>query len=149
MPHFQKRHYKPHRPEKYVGDPTRIIMRSSWETRFALWCERTKAVVEWSSEETIIPYVSPVDNKTHRYFVDFKVKINNGKSIQTYLVEIKPYAQTQRPVAKQGKRKARLLEEAATYAINQAKWRAASAWAEDRGWQFKVLTEYELGIVKP
>lgn len=138
---FHKRKYVPVFPEKYAGDPTNIIMRSSWETRFAIWCDKNPQIIKWSSEETIVPYVSPVDGRVHRYFIDFKIQTANKK---TYLVEIKPMAQTQPP---QGTKKTkRFLAEAATYMVNQAKWKAASQYASDRNWEFKILTEYELGI---
>ena len=129
-------------PEKYKGDPTTIIMRSSWETRFATWCDRTSSVIHWKSEETIIPYRSPIDNRLHRYFVDFQIQVRDKDGVlNTYLVEIKPFNQTKPP-----KRTTRYLTEAKTYVINQAKWEAAHRWAEDRGWKFIVLTENELGI---
>ena len=138
---YHKRKYIPLHPEKYVGDPSNIIMRSSWETKFAIWCDRNPQIVKWSSEETIIPYLSPVDGKVHRYFVDFKIKTVNGK---TYLVEIKPAVQTQPP---QGKRKTKkYLQEAATYLVNQAKWEYAKRYAKARDWEFIVITEYELGL---
>ena len=139
---YHKRRYTPVFPEKYVGDPTNIIMRSSWETRFAIWCDKNPHIVKWSSEETIIPYLSPVDGRVHRYFVDFKIKTVNGK---TYLVEIKPKKQTVPP--EQGKRKTkRFLAEAATYLVNQAKWQYAKKYASARNWEFIVITEDELGI---
>ena len=143
---FYKRKYKPMFPEKYKGDPTSIIMRSSWETRFATWCDRTSSVIHWKSEETIIPYRSPIDNRLHRYFVDFQIQVRDKDGVlNTYLVEIKPFNQTKPPIFP-GKRTTRYLTEAKTYVINQAKWEAAHRWAEDRGWKFIVLTENELGI---
>ena len=57
------------------------------------WCDYTTSVKEWGSEEIIIPYISPVDGKRHRYFPDFYVKIQNRK----YLVEVKPFKQTLEP----------------------------------------------------
>lgn len=38
------------------------------------------------------------------------------------------------------------IQEAYEYAKNQAKWAAAKEWCADRGYEFKVLTENELGI---
>ena len=38
------------------------------------------------------------------------------------------------------------LREVYEYAKNQAKWRAATEFCEDRLWEFKVMTEVELGI---
>ena len=139
---FHKRKYTPIFPEKYTGDPTNIIMRSSWETMFASWCDKNPSVVKWSSEETIIPYRCPTDNHIHRYFVDFKITVNTGK---TYLVELKPYKQTQLPEYP-GKRTQRYLIESLTFMKNQAKWEAATNYAKDRGWEFKIITEHELGL---
>lgn len=138
---YHKRKYVPVFPEKYSGDPTNVIMRSSWETRFAIWCDKNPQIIKWNSEETIVPYISPVDGRVHRYFIDFKIKTVNNK---TYLVEIKPKSQTLPP---QGtKRTQKFLAEAKTYMVNQAKWEAATKYAKDRNWEFIVLTEYELGI---
>lgn len=129
-------------PEKYAGDPTNIVMRSSWETMFANWCDKNPAIVKWSSEETIIPYRCPTDEKIHRYFVDFKITTKAGK---TYLVEVKPMKQTQPPIYP-GRRTQRYLTESMTFIKNQAKWRAATEYCKDRGWEFKIITEHELGI---
>ena len=139
---FHKRKYTPIFPEKYTGDPTNIIMRSSWETMFASWCDKNPSVIKWSSEETISPYRCPTDNHIHRYFVDFKITVNTGK---TYLVEVKPYKQTQLPEYP-GKRTQRYLMESLTFMKNQAKWEAATNYAKDRGWGFKIITEHELGL---
>jgi hypothetical protein len=139
---FHKRKYIPIFPEKYTGDPSNIIMRSSWETRFASWCDKNPSVLKWNSEETIIPYKCPTDNRIHRYFVDFKITVTTGK---TYLVEVKPKTQTQPPIYP-GKRTQRYLQESLAFMKNQAKWEAASEFAKDRGWEFKIITEHELGL---
>jgi hypothetical protein len=143
---YHKRRYKPIFPEKYEGDPTNIVMRSSWETRFALWCDRNPAVVKWSSEETIIPYRCQTDNKLHRYFVDFRIKVKQTDgSLKTYIIEIKPDAQT-RPPEFPGRKTKKFMTEAFTFVKNQSKWKAAEQWCLDRGYEFKILTERELGI---
>jgi hypothetical protein len=139
---FHKRKYIPIFPEKYTGDPTNIIMRSSWETRFAAWCDKNPSVLKWSSEETVIPYRCPTDSRIHRYFVDFKIQVATGK---TYIVEVKPAAQCVPPVFP-GKRTQRYLTESLTFVKNQAKWAAAKEYAKDRGWEFKIITEKELGL---
>lgn len=128
-------------PEKYIGDPRNIVMRSSWETRFALWCDKNPDIVKWSSEETIVPYISPIDNKPHRYFVDFKIQTRNGK---IFLVEIKPAVQTRPPEG--SRRTKRFLTEAQTFLVNQSKWKYAKEYASARGWDFIILTENELGL---
>jgi hypothetical protein len=139
---FHKRKFVPVFPEKYTGDPTNIIMRSSWETMFANWCDKNPSVLKWSSEETVIPYRCPTDDRIHRYFVDFKVSLSDGR---TYLIEVKPAKQCEPPVFP-GKRTQRYLTESLTFLKNQAKWKAATEYAKDRNWGFKIITERELGL---
>ena len=139
---FHKRKFIPIFPEKYTGDPTNIIMRSSWETRFASWCDKNPSVLKWSSEETVIPYRCPTDSRIHRYFVDFKITVSTGK---TYIVEVKPAAQTQPPIYP-GRQTQRYITESLTFMKNKAKWEAAIEFARDRGWEFKIITEKELGL---
>jgi len=143
---YHKRRYKPIYPNKYEGDPTNIVMRSSWETKFALWCDRNPAVVKWSSEETIIPYRCQTDNKLHRYFVDFRIKVKQKDgTLKTYIIEIKPDAQT-RPPEFPGRKTKRFITESFTFVKNQSKWKAAEQWCLDRGYEFKILTERDLNI---
>jgi hypothetical protein len=143
---FHKRKYTPINTHKYVGDPTNIIMRSSWETKFAIWCDTNSSVLKWNSEETVVPYISPVDNRAHRYFIDFKIQVRDKSgTLKTYLVEIKPDQQTRPPVPPSQKTK-RYITEVMTWGVNDAKWKAATNYAKDRGWDFVVLTEYHLGI---
>lgn len=146
---WQQRKFYPKNPSKYRGDPTQIFMRSSWETRFSIWADSNPAIIEWSSETVVIPYLSPVDNRWHRYFVDFwiKVKDRDGK-LTTYLVEIKPHKQSVPPEVKKGKHTKTLMMESATFLVNQAKWQYAKQYAAQRGWQFIVITENELGLAK-
>lgn len=144
---FHKRIYKPMFPAKYAGDPTNIIMRSSWETMFASWCDKNPSIVKWSSEETIIPYRCPTDNRIHRYFVDFKIQTKQADgSLKTFLVEVKPAKQTVPPVYP-GRKTQRYLTESLTFLKNQAKWTAAVEYCKDRNWEFKIITEKELGLV--
>jgi hypothetical protein len=144
MSESYKRKYKPIHPEKYQGDPTDIIMRSSWETRFAIWCDHNPSILKWSSETTIIPYICPTDNKMHRYFVDFKIQVKDKNNIiNTYLVEIKPFKQTQ-PPENQHRKTQRYINEVLTYGKNQAKWNAARQYCQQRGYQFLVITEKQL-----
>jgi len=138
--------YYPKFPHKYKGDPTTITFRSLWERKYMNWCDKNANILEWSSEEIIIPYISPVDNKIHRYFPDFytKIKETDGK-IRKYIIEVKPLKQTLPP--KKPKRQTRgYIREAYTYATNQAKWKMAKEFCADRQWEFKVVTERELGI---
>ena len=137
--------YQPSHPRKYKGDPTNITFRSLWERKFMNWCDQNTNVLEWSSEEIIIPYRGP-DGKPHRYFPDFymKQRQSDGK-IKKYVIEVKPLKQCSPP--KRPKRQTKgYIREAFEYARNQAKWREARDYCADRQWEFKVITEKELGI---
>lgn len=143
---YHKSKYTPLHPEKYKGDPTDIICRSSWERKFCVWCDHNSAVLEWGSETTIIPYICPTDGRAHRYFCDFKIKVkDNTGAVKTYLVEIKPAAQTVPPV-QPSRRTRRYITEVMTYGKNQAKWQYAREYCKDRGWEFVILTEHHLGL---
>ena len=139
--------YKPTHPRKYKGDPTKIIFRSLWERKFMVYCDQNKNVLEWASEEIALPYRSPVDNKVHRYFPDFymKIKETNG-AIKNYVIEVKPLKQCSPPKRTKKGQTRGYMREAYEYAKNQAKWQAATEFCKDRQWEFKVVTEKELGI---
>ena len=138
--------YYPSFPRKYKGDPTNIIYRSLWERKYMVYCDKNQNILEWASEEIAIPYRSPIDNRVHRYFPDFymKVKEMNGK-IKRYVIEVKPAKQT-KPPAKPKRQTKGYIREAYEYAKNQAKWKMAREFCADRQWEFKVVTEKELGI---
>ena len=138
---YQQGKYKPRLPKKYKGDTRNICYRSSWEYKFMLWCDQTPSVVEWGSEEIAIPYISPVDGKRHRYYPDFYVKVNNKK----YMVEVKPFKQTKEPKT-QKKVTKRYITEVVTWSVNKAKWKAASEFCKDYGWEFMLITEKELKV---
>ena len=143
---FHKRKYTPVNPQKYEGNPNNIIMRSSWETRFASWCDKSDHVIKWKSEETVVPYRSPIDDRIHRYFIDFTITIKDrDDQLNTYLVEIKPKVQTQPPKFK-GRRTKTYLTEKKAYIINTAKWKAAEQYALDRGQKFIIINEDDLGL---
>ena len=138
--------YRPTNPKKYKGDPKNIVYRSLWERKFMVYCDSHDHVIEWGSEEFAIPYRDPVSGRRRRYFPDFYIKVqeNTGR-IKRYLIEVKPHKQTQKP--KKPKRQTKsYLREVYEYAKNQAKWKAATEFCDDRLWEFKVMTEKELGI---
>lgn len=133
--------YRPSFPHKYKGDAKNIVYRSSWEYKFMKWCDITPSVSEWGSEEIIIPYISPVDGKRHRYFPDFYVRVENKK----YLVEVKPLKQTKEPPT-QKKITKRYINEVVTWSVNKAKWAAAEEFCKDHDWEFLIITEKELKV---
>lgn len=141
-----KGYFKPINPKKYRGDPTNIIYRSSWELRLMVYLDKHPDVLQWGSEELVIPYRSPLDGRVHRYFTDFWVKMKNqsGK-IETVVIEVKPYKQTQEPTPQKKMTKSYLYE-VKTWAINKSKWDAAKKYCDNRGWKFMIMTEHELGI---
>lgn len=136
--------FKPKNYKKYKGDPTKIVYRSLWERRFMQYCDDNTNILEWGSEEIIIPYISPVDNKVHRYFPDFYIKYRNTKGeVLHEIIEVKPKKQTKPP--KEPKRKTkRYINEVATYLVNQAKFKAANEYCKDRKFKFRILTEDHL-----
>mgnify|MGYP006240819839 FL=1 len=138
--------FRPKNHKKYMGDFREVIYRSSWELKFMQYCDTNKSIVKWSSEEIVIPYRSPVDNRMHRYFPDFYVKYRDVKgNYQEKVIEIKPAKQVKEPKV-QKRRTKKYVTEVFTYATNRAKWEAAEDFCKDRRWQFQILTEKELGV---
>lgn len=139
--------YKPTNPNKYRGNVHKIIYRSSYEAKLMMELDRNPNVVWWASEETSIPYVSPIDNRIHRYYPDFLVGIVNkdGKS-KTLMIEVKPQHETRQPERPRGKPTKRYIREVMTWGVNNAKWESAKRFCEDRLWEFQIFTEHELGI---
>jgi hypothetical protein len=138
--------FSPSNTKKYRGDPTNIIYRSLWERKFMVYCDLNENILEWGSEEFWIPYKSPIDNRGHRYFPDFYIKVREkGGTIQKYVIEIKPKRQCKEPKIQEKKTKG-YIREVTEYVKNQAKWSAAEEFCADRMWKFKVLTEDDLGV---
>lgn len=146
-----KGRFKPTNPEKYKGDPTNIVYRSMWEFKFFRFVDLHPDVIWWQSEEISIPYLSPIDNKMHRYFPDVILKKRVGPDkYETIMIEIKPQNQTVPPdLSKRnntptGRISRRYLNEVKRYGINDAKWVQAKRYCDERGWRFLIITEREL-----
>jgi hypothetical protein len=142
--------FKPSNPQKYIGNPANITYRSRWELLFMQKADTHPEIIRWASEEIAIPYVSPGDEKIHRYFPDFYIEVLNADKIKRkYIIEIKPKKQTippAKPKTNNRKSRIRYVNEGYTYAINKAKWEAARRWCEDKGIKFIIMTENELGL---
>jgi len=138
--------FRPQNYKKYKGDYTKIIYRSGWELKFMKYLDRQPKVLLWSSEEVIIPYKSPIDNKWHRYYPDFWVKTSKNET----LIEIKPKKQTKPPkqLKETLKHRRRFLKEVRVWGINEAKWKAAAKFCEQKGWKWQIMTEDTLTITK-
>lgn len=142
---YYKGKYKPKFPQKYKGDPTNIVYRSSWELNCMTYFDKNPDILWWASEELVIPYRSPIDGKRHRYFPDFIIKTVNKEVI---VIEVKPDNQTREPKPQKRLTK-KYLTEVQTWGVNQAKWKAANEYCLDRGWKFTVVTEKQLFGKKP
>jgi len=140
--------FRPRNANKYIGDPTNIIYRSRWELLLMSYLDKHPGVIKWGSEELVIPYRDPIDGNVHRYFPDFivKKKQKNGK-IRTVVIEVKPYKETIEP-EKRSRITKKYLNEVRTWGKNQAKWAAAEEYCKDRGWDWQIMTEYELGLAE-
>jgi|TARA_Y100001951_G_scaffold104835_1_gene118165 hypothetical protein len=132
--------------EKYVANLQECEYRSSWELKYMKYLDRHPNVVEWGSENVILPYYNPIEKKYRRYFVDFyvKVKTTTGE-YKKYIVEVKPAIQC-KPPPKPKKQTQAYIKKLKVYVMNQAKFKAARKWADKRGWEFIILTEKDLGI---
>lgn len=125
----------PRHPEKYVGDAENIMFRSSWEHRAMMWLDSRSAVLRWGSEEIEIAYVKPTDGRVHTYIPDFfaEIKDRDG-NVKRWLLEVKPRHESDAKFAKHDRAKEALK-------VNDAKWKAAQIYCEQRGMEFMVLTE--------
>lgn len=112
----------------------KIIYRSSYEKKFIIWLEQNKLVKYWGSECFSIPYSLVIDNKIHNYYPDYFVELNNG---ECWVVEIKPYNQTQKPVNEN-------CWAAKEYIKNMCKWKATKEFCDAKGYKFKVFTEHTI-----
>ena len=130
---------------KYLGNPSNIIYRSSYELKFMNWCDQNESVIGWVSEEIAIPYRNPLDRKVHKYMVDFYAEIKQpDNKVKKYLIEVKPERFT-KPPEKRRKTK-RYLQDVAQYGVNEAKWKSAKQFCKKQGIEFLIITEKDLRI---
>ena len=144
---FKQGIYKPVNT-KYKGK-SYPVYRSSWELKFFRWCDLNNNVLEWNSENVVIPYRLGNTGKPRRYIVDNTIVMKQNGKLQKYLVEIKPYSQTIPPKPHGNKKKSTVIYEQVTYAKNKSKWMAAEQWCKKYGYKFIILTEKELFNKRP
>lgn len=138
----RKGYYLPKNADKYIGDVSKIMYRSSWELAAFKFFDGNPNIIRWGSEEIAIPYIKPTTGKLHKYYPDIYVEyINNNREYVKEIIEIKPETQTKTSTARKKKTK---LYENVTYAINVAKWMAAKKWCEERGITFRLMTEKQM-----
>lgn len=149
MPKYRQGKFKPRNPQKYKGNVREIYYRSGWELKMMVYLDKHPQVLEWSSEECVVPYQSPVDNKYHRYFPDFIVKFDlGGGKTEIKMIEIKPHKETIEPKRAKTVNK-RYITEVMKWGVNSSKWEAAEEYCRNKGWKFQVLTEQHLFGKKP
>lgn len=131
--------YTPKHPEKYLGDVSNIVWRSSWELRFMQFCDMNVNIIRWASEEFCIPYIKPTDGKVHRYFPDFYIEYRKKDgTVGKDVIEIKPHKEAVWAKKNQD------MHAKLALVINEAKWDAATQFCKERGLNFRVLTEKTL-----
>ena len=135
---YRQGKFVPKHIEKYKGNSRNVIYRSSWEKRIMAFFDESSNVQWWNSEGLIVPYMNPIDKKMHSYFTDF---VFMNKNNEVYMVEIKPYRETQPPT----RRVRNYKQQAIVYIINQSKWKQAKEFCAKQNWKFVVWTEKELG----
>ena len=139
--------FRPKNPDKYKGNAGEIYYRSSWEMKFMHYCDLREDIQSWQSEEKAVWYYDPVTKKKRRYFPDFIVNYKRKDGIMvTEMVEIKPHKQVVGPPKNPKRRTKAWVNAVHTYITNQAKWESATRYCEDRGWNFRIVTEKELGL---
>lgn len=131
--------------DEYMGSfkDGHVEFKSSLEYKAFKYADNSKEIINWSVEPFAIKYISPVDNKQHRYYIDLFFVTGSG----TFLIEIKPKSQTLKPNPPKIKTKrsiSRYYEELKRYAVNSAKWKAASEFASSKNMTFLIFTEFEL-----
>jgi hypothetical protein len=138
--------FHPLNNEKYKGTLP-IVFRSNWEFKLMQWLDKCQSCVSWGSESTVINYISPIDNKNHRYFLDFTAVFKDKQgALKKYIIEVKPYKQTLKPVQTPNKKQTTYMTEVTAYMKNCAKWKAAKRYADSKGYKFIIITEQQLFI---
>jgi hypothetical protein len=136
--------FKPENPKKYMGDSDNIIYRSMWERRCMKYFDINPSILQWASEEVVIPYYDSMTKKVRRYFPDFLIKVKTSEGINTHLIEVKPSKDLRPPVGGKGKKKSTVLYEMKTYQMNRDKFASARKWCDDRNITFDIWTEKHL-----
>lgn len=146
MSNYLQGKYTPVNPKKYKGNVNNIVFRSSLELVAFKFCDMNSAIVNWSSEETIIFYISPVDGRSHRYFMDLKVwtRKEGQEELQVTLIEIKPKDQIKQPKKTATMKESTFNNAMRTWLVNSAKWAATRELCEKKGWKFIIWTEEHL-----
>jgi len=147
-------------PNKYLGDPTKIVYRSSWELAFNKFCDSNESIIKWSAENIAIPYQITNDIgqvEVHRYYPDYYIEMitaGNKEKYDRLVVEIKPVAELSLPKKPKGQT-LKMLENyeysLRTFKKNLHKWAYAKEWCERRQLKFLIITDdflREKGLIR-
>jgi hypothetical protein len=103
-----------------------------------------KEIIQWSSEEVIVPYRCVFTGKIRRYFPDFVITVvDKAGRTATHMIEVKPLKETTPPKPSSRKTK-RYLREVQAWGTNSTKWKYAREYCADRHWHFTIITEKDL-----
>ena len=136
--------FHPQNPHKYKGDLSKIYFRSGWELKFFQMCDTNPLITEYASECVKVPYISPIDNRPHEYFIDIymEMKLSDG-SKQKWLIEIKPEKFTKlpkEPKKKTAKAMKNYRDHVATSLTNIEKFKSAKFYSKQMGAMFGVVS---------
>lgn len=138
-------YFTPQNPEKYKGDVTKIIYRSSWELKFLTYCDNNELVVEYASEPTGIAYWNPILKKESTYWVDCYMATRTPEgTIIKWIIEVKPnkyLTPPSPPTRLTEKATLNYARHAKAYIINDAKFKAAKVYAKKNNMRFGIITE--------
>lgn len=147
-------YYKLINPDKYKGNPSEVVYRSSWEKKVMIYCDLNPGVIRWESEPYRVPYVD-FYGKTRNYIPDFyleTVNINNPSYINKFILEIKPEKETHEPEIPKGYITPKQLKNIEySYSVwikNKHKWAYALEWCKKRDFIFKIITEHYINNLK-
>lgn len=138
---YEQNYYILKNPEKYRGNKSKIIYRSSYEKRFCQYCDMSEKIISWSSEPLSIMYTSIADGRRHKYWLDFWIKYEDGRE---FIIEVKPNNKLKKP-RKPSKKTSKSLEnynyKLKEYLTNYSKFKAAAEFARQSGIEFIIVDE--------
>ena len=140
----------------YSGKKKVIEILSSYEIKAVRMIQQLyhlKRINGWSSEESVFQYLYSVDQKMHKYFMDFTIEIDD----KVIFIEVKPKTKLYPPRKKKDftseKQKINHQNQLMDYIKNQDKWTAVREWCKAENaklgfnkYSFQIWTEQELSI---
>lgn len=130
-----------------------LYFRSGLEEKMMIHLDMNPKILLWGAECIEIPYTRKErDMKNgvykiseHRYYPDFYYEYASSKGVtKKVVVEVKPFSQTQPPVAKSNpttKQLRNLEYDVKEYNKNLAKWKEVVEYCKRKGFEFQIITE--------